>query len=43
LRVFNAHPEQLGLPIGTNAGFAALPNLTSPVFDLATVNGQPAI
>jgi hypothetical protein len=30
------------LLIGTNAGFAALPNLTSPVFDLATVNGQPA-
>jgi hypothetical protein len=28
------------LILGTNAGFAALPNLTSPVFDLATVNGS---
>ena len=27
---------------GATAGFAALPNLTSPVFDLATVNGAPA-
>src|SRR6202008_92611 len=30
------------LLLGTNAGFAALPNLTSPVFDNATTNGQPA-
>jgi hypothetical protein len=30
------------LLIGTNAGFAALPNLTSPGFDLATANGAPA-
>jgi hypothetical protein len=34
--------EETPLIIGTNAGFAALPNLTSPVFDLATVNGAPA-
>jgi hypothetical protein len=34
--------EETPLLIGTNAGFAALPNLTSPAFDLATVNGQPA-
>ncbi|HEY2072390.1 MAG TPA: G1 family glutamic endopeptidase [Gaiellaceae bacterium] len=34
--------EETPLVIGTNAGFAALPNLTSPVFDLATTNGQPA-
>lgn len=34
--------EETPLIIGTNAGFAALPNLTSPVFDLATVNGQQA-
>jgi Peptidase A4 family len=34
--------EETPLILGTNAGFAALPNLTSPVFDLATVNGQPA-
>ncbi|HEY2354525.1 MAG TPA: G1 family glutamic endopeptidase [Gaiellaceae bacterium] len=34
--------EETPLLIGTNAGFAALPNLTSPVFDNATVNGQPA-
>ena len=34
--------EETPLEIGTNAGFAALPNLTSPVFDDATVNGQPA-
>jgi hypothetical protein len=27
--------------IGTNAGFAALPNLTTPTFELATVNGRP--
>ncbi|HLX33356.1 MAG TPA: G1 family glutamic endopeptidase [Gaiellaceae bacterium] len=34
--------EETPLILGTNAGFAALPNLTSPVFDLATVNGHPA-
>ena len=34
--------EETPLILGANAGFAALPNLTSPVFDLATVNGQPA-
>jgi hypothetical protein len=34
--------EETPLLIGTNAGFAALPSLTSPAFDLATVNGQPA-
>jgi hypothetical protein len=34
--------EETPLEIGTNAGFAALPNLTTPVFDYATVNGQPA-
>ncbi|MGH2977979.1 MAG: G1 family glutamic endopeptidase [Gaiellaceae bacterium] len=34
--------EETPLILGTNAGFAALPNLTSPAFDLATVNGQPA-
>ena len=34
--------EETPLEIGTNAGFAALPNLTSPDFDLATTNGQPA-
>jgi hypothetical protein len=34
--------EETPLLLGTNAGFAALPNLTSPVFDNATVNGQPA-
>jgi hypothetical protein len=34
--------EETPLILGTNAGFAALPNLTSPLFDLATVNGQPA-
>jgi hypothetical protein len=34
--------EETPLLLGTNAGFAALPNLTSPGFDLATVNGQPA-
>ena len=34
--------EETPLILGTNAGFAALPNLTSPVFDNATVNGQPA-
>jgi hypothetical protein len=34
--------EETPLLLGTNAGFAALPNLTSPVFDLATVNGHAA-
>ena len=34
--------EETPLIIGTNAGFAALPNLTTPAFDLATVNGHPA-
>jgi hypothetical protein len=34
--------EETPLLIGTNAGFAALPNLTSPAFDLATTNGAPA-
>jgi hypothetical protein len=34
--------EETPLLIGTNAGFAALPNLTTPAFDLATVNGAPA-
>lgn len=34
--------EETPLIIGTNAGFAALPDLTSPAFDLATTNGQPA-
>jgi hypothetical protein len=34
--------EETPLIIGTNAGFAALPNLTSPVFDHATANGAPA-
>jgi hypothetical protein len=34
--------EETPLILGTNAGFAALPNLSSPVFDLATTNGQPA-
>src|SRR5436190_689328 len=29
------------LVIGTNAGFAALPNLTNTPFDLGTVNGAP--
>jgi hypothetical protein len=33
--------EETPLVIGTNLGFAALPNLTSPAFDLATVNGAP--
>jgi hypothetical protein len=31
--------EEPPLEIGTNAGFAALPNLTSPNFDLDTTNG----
>jgi hypothetical protein len=34
--------EETPLILGTNAGFAALPNLTSPAFDLGTTNGQPA-
>jgi hypothetical protein len=34
--------EETPLVIGTNAGFAALPNLTNPNFDLATTNGAPA-
>ena len=34
--------EETPLLIGTNAGFAALPNLTTPAFDLATTNGAPA-
>ena len=34
--------EETPLLIGTNAGVAALPNLTSPAFDLATTNGSPA-
>ena len=34
--------EETPLILGTNAGFAALPNLTTPAFDLATTNGQPA-
>jgi hypothetical protein len=34
--------EETPLILDTNAGFAALPNLSSPVFDLATVNGHPA-
>jgi hypothetical protein len=34
--------EETPLLLGTNAGFAALPSLTSPVFDNATVNGKPA-
>src|SRR5437868_14243743 len=34
--------EETPLLLGTNAGFAALPNLSSPVFDGATTNGGPA-
>lgn len=34
--------EETPLVLGTNAGFAALPNLTNPNFDLATTNGAPA-
>jgi hypothetical protein len=34
--------EETPLLIGTNAGFAALPILTTPAFDLATANGAPA-
>ena len=34
--------EETPLLLGANAGFAALPNLSSPAFDLATVNGAPS-
>jgi hypothetical protein len=34
--------EETPLEIGTDAGFAALPNLSDPAFDLATVNGASA-
>ncbi len=34
--------EETPLEIGTNAGFAALPNLSNPAFGSATTNGQPA-
>lgn len=34
--------QETPLIIGAGAGFATLPNLTSPAFDLATTNGQPA-
>jgi Peptidase A4 family len=34
--------EETPLEIGTDAGFAALPNLTNPAFTSATVNGAPA-
>jgi hypothetical protein len=34
--------EETPLEIGTNAGFAALPNLSNPTFTNATVNGAPA-
>ena len=34
--------EETPLIIGTGAGFAALPNLSTPAFDLATTNGAPA-
>jgi hypothetical protein len=34
--------EETPLLLGADAGFAALPNLTSPFFRDATVNGQPA-
>ena len=33
--------EETPLILGTNAGFAALPQLTSPRFDQAAVNGHP--
>lgn len=33
--------EETPLEIGTNAGFAALPNLSDPAFDHGTVNGAP--
>jgi hypothetical protein len=34
--------EETPLLIGTNAGFAALPNLTNPAWTSATVNGASA-
>ena len=34
--------EETPLEIGTDAGFAALPNLTNPAFTSATVNGASA-
>jgi Peptidase A4 family len=34
--------EETPLLLSTNAGFASLPDLTTPVFDNATVNGAPA-
>jgi hypothetical protein len=34
--------QETPLILGAGAGFAALPNLTSPKFDHATVNGAPA-
>jgi hypothetical protein len=34
--------QETPLIIGTNAGFAALPTLSTPAFDLATTNGAPA-
>jgi hypothetical protein len=34
--------EETPLLIGTNAGFASLPNLSNPAFGSATTNGQPA-
>jgi Peptidase A4 family len=34
--------EETPLLIGTNAGFASLPNLSNPAFSAATVNGQSA-
>ena len=34
--------EETPLILGSNAGFASLPQLASPKFDLATVNGHPA-
>jgi Peptidase A4 family len=33
--------EETPLEIGTDAGFAALPNLTNPAFSSGTVNGAP--
>jgi hypothetical protein len=34
--------QETPLILGTNAGLASQPNLTSPAFDLATTNGAPA-
>lgn len=34
--------QETPVEIGTDAGFAAQPNLATPAFDLATVNGAPA-